>query len=63
MNNKKNLAASVLSAICSIGFVAGVNAAEVGSTIDNPFVLDTMVVTATTTPVSEKKSYCKHDGC
>ena len=56
MNNKKILAASIFSTICSIGFVAGVNAAEVGSTIDNPFVLDTMVVTATTTPVSEKRA-------
>lgn len=49
MKNKKILAGSVLAAVCSIGFVAAAAAAANGS-IDSPYTLDDMVVTATATP-------------
>lgn len=48
MKNKKILAGSVLAAVCSVGFVAA--AAAANGSIDSPYTLDDMVVTATATP-------------
>ena len=55
MNNKRLLVNSVLAAVCSVGFVAGAGAAEIGSQ-ENPYNLDTMVVTATATPVKSTRA-------
>lgn len=70
MKNKKILAGSVLAAVCSVGFVAA--AAAANGSIDSPYTLDDMVVTATATPnrasratasisvVSRKEIYDNH---
>jgi len=50
MNNKGLLVNSILAVACSVGFAATAGAAEIGSQ-DNPYTLDEMVVTATTTPI------------
>lgn len=52
---KRFLVGSVLVAVCSVGFVMGAAAEEAGSQ-SNPYVLDEMVVTATTTPVKASRA-------
>ncbi len=55
MNNKRLWVNGVLAAVCSVGFVTGAGAAEIGSQ-ENPYTLDEMVVTATTTPVKSTRA-------